>query len=124
MVANQTLTPTSRQTHRATIHRPPHYKEPVNMADYYYNNLEDKPSYYTNSPTSDIFKYCDFCGAPIVLKLRELWEKQNPHNWLSWKRVLIGRWWEVFDVSDVNKKHACKDQQLEQQETLEQWTGV
>ena len=94
------------------------------MTDHsYYDDEKDKPS-STNSQNSDTLEYCELCGAPIVLKLRELWEKQNPHNWLSWKRVLIGRWWEVFDVSDVNKKHACKDQQLEQQETLEQWTGV
>ena len=47
---------------------------------------------------------------------------QNPGNWLSWKRVLIGRWWKAFDADDVNRRHACKERQ--QQETLELWTGI
>jgi hypothetical protein len=95
------------------------------MTDYsYYNDEKDKLS-STGSQNSGTLQYCEFCGAPIVLKLRELWEKQNPHNFLCWKRVLIGRWWEAFDVHDVNKKHTCNErQQPEQQETLEQWTGI
>jgi hypothetical protein len=92
------------------------------MVNHYYNNVEDKHSSSINSPTYGIFEYCDSCGAPIRLKLLELWEKQNPGNWLSWKRVLIGRWWEAFDADDVNRRHACKERQ--QQETLELWTGI
>jgi hypothetical protein len=74
---------------------------------------------------SFLYKSCAFCCAPIKLKLFELVEIQHPHNFLCWKRVLIGRWWEAFDAGDVNRRHACKErQQLEQQETLEQWTGI
>jgi hypothetical protein len=94
------------------------------MTDHsYYNDEKDKLS-STNSQNSGTLKSCGYCGAPIILKLRELWEKQNPHNWLSWKRVLVERRWEAFDVNDVSRRHTCKEQQLQQQETLEQWTGI
>jgi hypothetical protein len=91
------------------------------MTDYYYNNEEDKLSSDTNSRTSGTLEYCEFCGAPIVLKLRELWEKQNPHDWLSWKRVLIERWWQAFDADDPKRNHKCKQQK---QKNLEQWVEV
>jgi hypothetical protein len=91
------------------------------MTDYsYYNDEKDKLS-STNSQNSGTLEYCQFCGAPIVTKLRELWEKQNPHNWLSWKRVFIGRWWQAFEASEPNKIHSCKRQE---QKNLEQWVEV
>ena len=91
------------------------------MTDYHYYNEEKDKLSSTGSQNSGTLQYCEFCGAPIVIKLRELWEKQNPHNWLSWKRVLIGRWWQAFDADEPNKIHRCKQQE---QENLEQWVEV
>jgi hypothetical protein len=89
------------------------------MTDSLYKDFEDKKAIYHARHIKDgIFEYCKYCGTPIILKRRELWEKQNPHNWLSWKRVIIGRWWQTFDANDPNRKHKCKRQE---QKNLEQW---
>lgn len=60
---------------------------------------EDKSSFLHRS--------CAYCCAPIKMKLFELVEIQRPHNWLSWKRVVVKRWWGVFDAGDPNKRHCC-----------------
>jgi RNA polymerase-binding transcription factor DksA len=93
------------------------------MTNYYNNNEENELSSDTNLRKLGIFKHCDVCGAPIILKKRELYETQNPCNWLLWKKVLVEERWEAFDVDDVNRMHNCKEQQ-QQQKTLEQWLGI
>jgi hypothetical protein len=95
------------------------------MTNYYNNNQENKLSSGTTLRKLGILKKCDVCGTPIILKKREVYETQNPCNWLLWKKVLVERRWEAFDVHGVNLRHTCKErQQLQQQETLEQWTGI
>jgi hypothetical protein len=94
------------------------------MTSYYNNKEENKLSSDINLRKLGIPKHCDVCGTPIILKKREVYETQNAHNWLLWKKVLIGRRWEAFDVIDVSRRHNCNEQQLQQQETLEQWTGI
>jgi hypothetical protein len=54
--------------------------------------------------------YCKFCGSPIIFKLRELSEIQRHNDSLSWKRVLIKRWWVAFNGDQPNLKHTCKEQ--------------
>jgi hypothetical protein len=95
------------------------------MTSYYNNDEGDKLSSGTNLQKLGIPKRCDVCGTPIILKKREIYETQNPCNWLLWKKVLVERRWEAFDVHDVNRRHNCKEQQQrQQQETLEQWTEI
>ncbi|HJT47616.1 MAG TPA: hypothetical protein VJ729_05485 [Nitrososphaeraceae archaeon] len=95
------------------------------MTRYYDNDEEDKHSSSINLQKLGIPKCCDVCGIPIILKKREIYETQNPCNWLLWKKVLVERRWEAFDVYDVDRRHYCKERpQLHEQETLEQWTGI
>ena len=95
------------------------------MTSNYNNNQENKLSSCINLGKLGVLKQCDFCGTSIILKKREVYETLNPCNWLQWKKVLVESRWEAFDVHDVNKKHTCEERlQLEQQETLEQWTGI
>jgi hypothetical protein len=49
--------------------------------------------------------YCESCGAPIIFKLFELVEIQHPHDFLSWKRVQIKKWWTAFNADQPNQKH-------------------
>ena len=92
------------------------------MTSYYNNNQENKLSSYINLGKLGVLKQCEFCSTSIILKKREIYETQNPCDWLHWKKVLVENRWEPFDVDDVNQRHICKERQ--QQETLEQWTGI
>jgi hypothetical protein len=94
----------------------------LTMTKCYNNAEENKLSSDANSRKFGIFKNCECCDAPIILKLRELWEIQNPHDWSLWNRILVKRWWDAFDADDSNRRHHCCKQR--HQKKLQQWLEV